>query len=134
MLTNNTVSGSISSGSGGDEHSSIVTAATLIDGACTTVVGGVVNWTSIDNNIESPGDTCSFVQSTDQVNVSAARLNLGPLQQNGGLTETHALLPDSVAIDWIPQLDCQVDTDQRGERRPETGGTMCDVGSFEVQP
>jgi hypothetical protein len=25
-------------------------------------------------------------------------------------------------------------TDQRGEPRPETGGTMCDVGAFEVQP
>jgi hypothetical protein len=29
---------------------------------------------------------------------------------------------------------CEVETDQRGEPRPETGGTLCDVGSFEVQP
>ena len=48
---------------------------------------------------------------------------------------THALLtePDvSVAIDQIPVVDCEVDEDQRGEPRP--GGTMCDVGAFEVQP
>jgi hypothetical protein len=24
--------------------------------------------------------------------------------------------------------------DQRGEARPEAGGSMCDVGSFEAQP
>jgi hypothetical protein len=25
------------------------------------------------------------------------------------------------------------EADQRGEPRPETGGTMCDIGAFEVQ-
>jgi hypothetical protein len=39
----------------------------------------------------------------------------------------------SVAIDWIPEADCGVSTDQRGQPRPETGGSMCDVGSVEVQ-
>jgi hypothetical protein len=29
---------------------------------------------------------------------------------------------------------CEVTEDQRGEPRPETGGTLCDVGSFELQP
>jgi hypothetical protein len=47
-------------------------------------------------------------------------------------TWTHALLPGSVAIDQIPAYACEVDEDQRGEPRP--GGTMCDVGAFEVQP
>jgi len=51
---------------------------------------------------------------------------------------THALEPGSVAIDQIPEADCldadgePLTTDQRGEPRP--GGSMCDVGSFEVQP
>ena len=42
----------------------------------------------------------------------------------------------SVAIDVIPAEDCvdadgaPLTTDQRGEPRPETGGTMCDVGAF----
>ena len=40
----------------------------------------------------------------------------------------------SAAIDKIPAVDCEVDKDQRGQPRPETGGTMCDVGSVEVQP
>ncbi|MBW2192042.1 MAG: calcium-binding protein, partial [Deltaproteobacteria bacterium] len=88
--------------------------------------------TSTGYTIESPGDTCGFDQPTDQVNVSADDLKLGPLQDNGGPTMTHALGAGSVSIDAIPGPDCEADADQRGEPRP--GGTMCDVGSFEVQP
>jgi hypothetical protein len=119
-------------------------ANTLIDGDCGYIGDGSnLTWISNGYNIESPGDTCGFDQATDQLDVTAAELNLGPLQNNGGLTETHALglLPTpSVAIDHIPAADC-VDADgglltddQRGEPRPETGGSMCDVGAFEVQP
>jgi hypothetical protein len=106
---------------------------TLVDDDCLDVVSG-------GGNLESPGDTCGFDQPTDQVNVSAEDLKLGPLQNNGGPTETHALLPGSLAIDQIAEADCvdadgaPLTTDQRGEPRPETGGTMCDVGAFEVQP
>jgi len=99
--------------------------------------------TSGGGNIESPGDSCGFDQPTDQVNVSAADLNLSPLADNGGPTMTHALLPGSVAIDWIPEAMCldaagdPLTTDQRGEERPVAiVGTepKCDVGAFEVQP
>jgi hypothetical protein len=89
-------------------------------------------------NVESDGNTCGFDQATDQVHVAAEALTLGPLQDNGGPTDTHALGAGSVANDVIPEVDCvDVDgapltTDQRGEPRP--GGTMCDVGAFEVQP
>ena len=90
-------------------------------------------------NIESPGDTCGFdANKGDQVKVSADDLKLGELSDNGGPTMTHALGAGSVAIDQIPQADCvdadgePLTTDQRGEPRP--GGTMCDVGAFELQP
>jgi hypothetical protein len=64
--------------------------------------------------------------------------NLGPLQDNGGPTFTHALLPDSPAIDAAG--DCTVfldpDEDQRGVARPldgdDDGGPACDIGAFEV--
>lgn len=46
---------------------------------------------------------------------------------------TAALGTGSVAIDAIPGDACEVDADHRGEPRPEMGGTMCDVGSVEVQ-
>jgi hypothetical protein len=105
---------------------------TVVDGGCQAPSGGTV--TSNGYNIESPGDTCGFNQQTDQVNVSEDDLKLGPLQDNGGPTMTHALGDGSVAIDHIPAVDCEVAEDQRGQPRPEIDGTMCDVGSVEVQP
>jgi hypothetical protein len=110
----------------------------LLEGECE--VGDLGATTSNGYNIESPGDTCGFDQGTDQPNVTSGALSLGPLADNGGPTETHALLPGSVAIDMIPGVDCvdadrePLTTDQRGKPRPETGGTMCDVGALEVQP
>jgi len=111
----------------GDAPPAMVT-ATIVDGECVGLI------TSLGYNIESPGDTCGFDQPTDQVSITPDDLKLGPLQNNGGPTETHALLPGSPAINQIPQADCGVTTDQRGEPRPETGGTLCDVGAFERQP
>jgi hypothetical protein len=112
----------------------------LVDGDCELGVGPSASISSNGYTIESPGDTCGFSQPTDQVSMSAEALKLGPLANNGGPTMTHALLPGSVAIDQIPEADCvdaegaPLTTDQRSEPRPETGGTMCDVGAFEVQP
>ena len=109
-------------------------ANTLIDGDCE-----IDSTLSQGYNIESPGDTCGF-DGTDLVNVSADQLKLGELADNGGPTMTRGLFPGSVAIDVIPAEDCvdadgePLTADQRGEPRPETGGTMCDVGAFEVQP
>jgi len=54
------------------------------------------------------------------------------LQDNGGPTWTHALLPGSSAIDAIPPANCPVDTDQRGVTRPQ--GNNCDIGAYEWQP
>jgi hypothetical protein len=111
----------------------VETTATLIDGVCSKPEGADTTWTSNGYNIESPDDTCGFDQGgTDLVNVPDPML--GPLQDNGGPTETHALEAGSDAIDKIPADDCDVETDQRGEPRPETGGTMCDIGAFERQP
>jgi len=128
MLRNATVSGGISSGSGGAEASSTVTAATLVDGECTTVAGGMVTWTSNGYNLESPGDTCSFDQAGDQAGVSAVLLDLQPLADNGGPTQTHAITTDSAAFN---AGTCEVDEDQRGVTRPQ--GPACDVGAFELE-
>ena len=53
---------------------------------------------------------------------------LGPLQDNGGATFTHALLFDSLAIDAGSPAAC-ASTDQRGITRPQ--GTECDIGAYE---
>ncbi len=60
---------------------------------------------------------------------------LGPLQDNGGPTQTQALLADSPAIDAGDPSGCTDDlgaaltTDQRGFPRPVNG--LCDMGAFE---
>jgi hypothetical protein len=129
-LTNSTVSGnSVRSGGGGGIHNegTLTLTNTLVDNDCvdaTAISGG--------HNVESPGDTCGFDQTGDQVNVTAGQLNLGPLADNGGPTMTHALGAGSIAIDRIPEAECRATEDQRGEPRP--AGSGCDVGAFEVQP
>jgi hypothetical protein len=124
----------------------VTLANTLLDSDCDQIgeFSTPPDVVSLGRNLESPGDTCGFdINLGDQVNVTAEQLNLGPLADNGGPTMTHALLTEptvSVAIDAIPAEDCvdadeqPLTEDQRGEPRPETGGTMCDVGAFEVQP
>jgi hypothetical protein len=112
-------------------------ANTVVVGGCEGDVANHV--TSNGYNIESSGNTCGFDQSTDMPGMTAEQLNLGPLTDNGGPTMTHkpgdgGLREGSVAIDRIPGDSCDVTEDQRGKPRPETGGTMCDVGSVEVQP
>lgn len=54
---------------------------------------------------------------------------LGPLADNGGATQTHALLPGSPAVDRVPVAAC-VGIDQRGYHRP--AGKRCDSGAYEV--
>ena len=57
-----------------------------------------------------------------------ANPRLGPLQNNGGPTPTHALLPGSLAIEAGTNAGCPA-TDQRGVSRPQ--GVACDIGAFE---
>jgi hypothetical protein len=57
---------------------------------------------------------------------------LGPLQDNGGPTFTHALLEGSPAIDAGDNTDAP-DWDQRGEGFPRIVNKTIDIGAYEVQ-
>ncbi len=57
---------------------------------------------------------------------------LGPLQDNGGPTSTHALLAGSPAIDNGNDT-AALDFDQRGNGFPRIAGAGADIGAFEVQ-
>jgi uncharacterized repeat protein (TIGR01451 family) len=67
---------------------------------------------------------------------------LGPLQDNGGSTETRALSAGSPAIDGGDPAGCTgaggapITNDQRGAPRPAFGDPdpTCDIGAFEVVP
>jgi len=95
---------------------------------------------SLGYNLAAPGGSCVLDHPTDLPGVDPL---IGPLQDNGGPTPMHALLPGSPALDAIPLADCTYDDDgdpgtpevplledQRGEPRPF--GSGCDIGAFEV--
>jgi hypothetical protein len=83
--------------------------------------------TSQGSNLES-SDQCGLHAAGDQVGKDPL---LGALLDNGGQTDTLALLPGSPAIDRGDTPACPP-TDQRGIARPQ--GPACDVGAFELVP
>ena len=97
--------------------------------------------TSLGYNLSSDG---ALNATGDQINTDPM---LGPLQDNGGPTFTHALLPGSPAIDhgasevveigesWLATLPCR-HADARGTARPQDGdgdgAFECDIGAIEL--
>ena len=104
------------------------------------------NVSSSDDDVigDGSGSNLSNLTHGDQVGSSASPIDpkLGPLQNNGGPTQTMALLPGSPAIDagdtavlsTIAQQEgvaVSAATDQRGVARSNSAGV--DVGAFEYQ-
>jgi CSLREA domain-containing protein len=79
------------------------------------------------NNIDD-GTTCSWGSANGSM--SSTNPLLGVLANNGGSTQTFALLTGSPAIDGGDDSHCPA-TDQRGLSRPQ--GAHCDIGAFEVK-
>jgi CSLREA domain-containing protein len=89
---------------------------------------GAINTESTHNLVED--GSCPV---SDYTNMEGDP-KLGPLANNGGQTLTHALIPDSPAIDAASMAYC-LSTDQRGFYRPFDGNNDgvpgCDIGAFE---
>jgi Rieske Fe-S protein len=125
VLTNVTFSNnSASIGGGIDNGGSPVIRNTIIWGN----TGGEI----VNNGPGIPDVSYSIVQDgfTGTGNLDVDPL-LGPLANNGGFTQTMALLPGSPAIDAGDDGVCP-DTDQRGVTRPQ--GSHCDIGAYEYEP
>ena len=97
-------------------------ANTLI--ANSTSVGECVNLGTLGLNINNlvEDGSCSASLNGDP--------KLGPLTNNGGSTQTFALLAGSPAINAGDDASCP-STDQRGVTRPY--GSHCDIGAYEYQ-
>jgi hypothetical protein len=83
------------------------------------------------------GFATGFGAASDQLGTSSDPLDplLGPLANNGGPTQTHALLAGSPAIDKGDNTGAPA-TDQRGVARPRdgdgNGSLLVDIGAFEL--
>jgi hypothetical protein len=101
------------------------------DGTHNVYVGSGT-FTSQGYNLTNSGTGTVFDQTTDITDTNPL---LGPLQNNGGSTWTHALLSGSPAINRIPNgtngCGTTILADQRGVARPQN--SACDVGAYEVE-
>ncbi len=127
-LTNVTISNNSANDGGGIHNGAgygltwlknTIVANNLAGGDCS---GSII---SLGHNLDS-GNTCGLIATGDITNTDPL---LGPLQDNGGPTPTHALRPLSPAIGAGDNNGCPP-TDQRGVPRPQ--GAFCDIGAYEA--
>lgn len=86
-------------------------------------------------NLLGAGTGCPLQTNQGDISVDPSTMFtdvLGPLQDNGGATFTHALLPESPALERADRTMCG-GTDQRGVPRPQPQGAACDIGAFELE-
>jgi hypothetical protein len=155
-VSNSTFSGNSASGVGGgisNSRGSVTVSNSTFSGNGAGSGGGIYNQigsTTLRNTIDAnstAGGDCARTISADSYTLatdgscggatvkSSAELNLGPLADNGGPTQTIALLPGSAAIDAGDDAVCEAapinNFDQRGISRPQ--GSACDIGAFELE-
>ena len=139
---------------GGSNSEVVITSSTIVNNATASDGGGIRSSNSVGDSPTSLGNTI-VANNTASGGTSPDVLNpfisqgfnliggdpmLGALAENGGPTQTHALLPGSPAIDQGNSFGST--TDQRGLPRPLTtlgsrmprGGDGSDIGAFEDQP
>jgi hypothetical protein len=100
---------------------------TVVDGGTGGACGGpgLAAVTSHHNVVSD--ESCGFKNEGDRVGVDP---QLAGLDDYGGPTPTHALLPASPAVN--AGSSC-AKTDQRGVLRPQPAGGLCDAGAFEYR-
>ena len=145
-LTNSTVAGNTAGccHGGGIGNSGTLTvkntilANSLSSGNCYRGGGGV--FVSQGHNLSDDGSCADWLTGIGDESGTPAGLDPGGLKNNGGPTQTIALLPSSAAVDGVPVGPANyctltdgitlVATDQRGGERPS--GSACDIGAFEM--
>ena len=160
-ISNSTISGNFAGQDGGGVYNVsplIITNSTLSGNGATRQGGGIINFATLEigntilktgssgaNIVSNPGTVTShgynlssdngsgfLTAPGDQINTNPM---LGPLQDNGGPTFTHALLPGSPAINaGDPNFTPPPFTDQRGPGYARVFNGRIDIGSFEAQP
>jgi len=133
IIQNSTLSGNGGSGAATIWGTAALQNSIVADNGSSNCAGAV---TSNGYNLSSDS-TCNFTGTGDLNNTDPM---LGPLQYNGGPTQTMALPSGSPAVDAGNPNGCTdglghlLKTDQRGKPRPDTEDTAgCDMGAYERQ-
>lgn len=166
LLNNSTVSGNSTPGVGGGINNAggILTAnnSTISSNTAAVDGGGLINFgtASLNNSILANSNRQDCVLANGTINASHSLIEnnlgcingtstsnktgdprLGPLRNNGGPTETHALLPGSSAINMGDNSLIPLDSnnvpfsfDQRGDGFPRIINGIVDMGAFEFNP
>ena len=132
-ITNSTLSNNSASLAGGVFNNEVLQIGdTILNmGASGANISDFGTVTSLGYNLSSDNGGGVLTGPGDQINTDPL---LGPLQNNGGPTFTHALLPGSPAIDaGDPQFTPPPFYDQRGPDFWRVRNGRIDAGSFEVQ-
>jgi hypothetical protein len=129
-IVGNTTSGSAGSTSAGSDLSGAATAKNTIVAAGSGAANCSGPITDGGHNLDD-GTSCGFAAASSNKNPQ-----LGALANNGGLTQTKALLSGSPAINAGDDAICAAapvnGLDQRGVTRPQD--THCDIGAYEAVP
>jgi hypothetical protein len=131
-ITNSTISGNNGSISVGTGTLEIVNTILNASAGSSNIAnyGGTI--TSHGYNLSSDDGAGYLTAPGDQINTDPM---LGPLQDNGGATLTHALLPGSPAINaGDPNFTPPPLYDQRDTPFVRVYNGRIDIGSFELQP
>ena len=135
-VTNSTISGNSAVEAGGiynDQNNSLILKDTVLNAGASggTIFNNGGTVTSLGYNLASDNGGGVLTGPGDQINTDPM---LGPLQDNGGRTFTHALLPGSPAINaGDPNFTPPPLYDQRGPGFLRVVNGRIDKGSFEVQ-
>jgi hypothetical protein len=141
VITNTTITGNSAGDGGGiwnnsDYYPGTVLIRNTISAKNSATTSPDVNGHVISqgHNLIGDGTGGDGYDLTDLVGTADSPIDpmLGPLQDNGGPTQTMALMPGSRAIDAGDNTDAS-EWDQRGPGYPRIVNGIIDIGAFEVQ-
>ncbi|NEO85351.1 MAG: CHAT domain-containing protein [Spirulina sp. SIO3F2] len=141
-LTNATIAFNNASGDGGGIFTTNDAAHSIVNTIIANNSGAASNAPDFSGNFASANFRHNLILSTAGItagapvdgvngNIIGQDPRLEPLANNGGLTPTHALLPDSPAINAGENSAVSVSLDQNGQLRIQRG--TVDIGAYESE-